>query len=70
MHTVPPIRVAQARDDAVRMVGAQARLYADVKKAQWSRLAVMTAAGLAISVASLLTTSALPANNRTRRSHV
>lgn len=58
MHTVPPIRVAQARDDAVRMVGAQARLYADVKKAQWSRLAVMTAAGLAISVASLLTTSA------------
>ncbi|WP_408068683.1 S-4TM family putative pore-forming effector [Williamsia herbipolensis] len=57
IYTSPPIRVAQARNDAVRMVGAQARLYADVKTAQWLRLALVVSVGLAISIACLVTGS-------------
>lgn len=58
MYTNPPISVGQASDDAVRMVGAQARLYTDVKRAQWLRLAAMAVVGLVVCVASLATGSA------------
>ena len=54
MHTSPPISVAQSRDDAVRMVAAQARLYADVKTAQWLRLAGVVALGVTVCGVSLV----------------
>lgn len=53
MLTDPPIHVAQNRDDSVRRVAAQARLYADVKQAQWSRLGAVTAVGVIVAVVSL-----------------
>ena len=51
--TTPPIYVAQNRDDAVRMVAAQARLYTDVKNAQWSRFGAMAALGVTVGIVSL-----------------
>jgi hypothetical protein len=55
MLTSPPIHVAQNRADSVRMVAAQARLYADVKKAQWSRFGAMAFLGVVVAVISLAT---------------
>ncbi|WP_157180029.1 MULTISPECIES: S-4TM family putative pore-forming effector [Rhodococcus] len=53
MLTNPPISVAQNRNDSVRKVAAQARLYADVKTAQWSRLGAVAVLGVVVAVVSL-----------------
>ena len=54
MLTNPPIHVAQNQDDYVRMVAAQARLYSDVKRAQWFRLGAVAVLGLLIAVLALV----------------
>lgn len=53
MLTDPPIHVAQNRKDSVRMVAAQARLYADVKRAQWLRLGSVAVLSVLISAVAL-----------------
>lgn len=53
MVTTPPIEDAQNREDSLRMLAAQAQLYADVKRDQTRRLSAMALLGLAISVLSL-----------------
>jgi hypothetical protein len=53
MLTSPPIHVAQNQDGYVRMVAAQARLYSDVKRAQWLRLGAVAVLGLLIAVLAL-----------------
>lgn len=55
MLTTPPIEVAQNREDSLRMLAAQARLYSDVKRDQARRLLAMAVLGLAISALSLAT---------------
>lgn len=56
MPTTPSIEVAQNREGSLRMLAAQARLYADVKQDQGRRLLMMTLLGVAVSALTLANT--------------